>query len=1025
MARISILRKKEIEEFDNPIIVEEEQRVTCFSLDLIEDFGLDLRKPISKVGFLLQLGYFILQRKFFVPQKFHEADIKYVLNLLELENIDIRDYKKASYNKHRKQILSFFNYKSFNYSKHILINEAQELVKTSIKPREMFFSMVDFLNEKRIEIPKYYIFSEIIAKSLSYFELYLEEQIGSILNTEHKAMLDEFITSSYDENTSYYNSPYLITKLKKPSQSLATKKIKESIKDFKAIEELHKIFFPILEKLGISNELLNYYAVWVVKAEHFQFESISSMAMKRIYLISFIIYQYRLRQDFFVDSFIECTKSYRNKCNKEVDNLLKGLKKKKLSFKKGYKSKVSRVLKDLLIERKEISNILYYSNFNSKEKVELIEKILPVEVIEKLSEEIIEQLSELNNLNIDKLENNIFYERLSINYRQLQNKCGNLLLILRFNRLNSDHKLIEAIDDYKRKNGNIDNTSPYGFINPKSFKKIYDRKGNVNKGLYKVILYDEIANGIKSGALNLEYSNKYKSINDYLISSDVWKKNKEKLIQRANLDDFKDPIFFLEHQKKQLDNQYITSNKLLENNEYVRIINGGISIKTPKKQLLYNSGISQFIGEEKEIPLSDILTDVDEVANLQEAFQHYSRKTGKKSIQKELLFAGIMALGCNIGIRKMGKISKNLKPERLERSVQWYFSKGNIDEANRRINALIDNLSLPKLFQKSKNNLQTSSDGQKFNVSVPALHAKYSYKYFGHNKGVSAYSFIDDKNRLFYGTIISTTEREASYVLDGIMHNEGINIEMHSTDTHGYTEIIFGLCNALGVYFAPRISSPSSQILYSFKGKSRLTYENAGYKLLPNKSMYINEQLLIEQWDNILRLICSIKLKESKASTVLSRLNTYSFQNPLNKALKELGRIYKTRFLLKYTVDVELRKKIEMRLNSIELSHKFAKAVYFDNNREFKDGDKINQEIALKCRHLIQNAIVLWNYLYVSQTLALLEQEKVYMEYLKIIKGSSFNSWQHINFLGIYDFNSSLSKKKAFEISRILELKIE
>jgi hypothetical protein len=41
-------------------------------------------------------------------------------------------------------------------------------------------------------------------------------------------------------------------------------------------------------------------------------------------------------------------------------------------------------------------------------------------------------------------------------------------------------------------------------------------------------------------------------------------------------------------------------------------------------------------------------------------------------------------------------------------------------------------------------------------------------------------------------TVISAAEREAAYVIDGLMHNEVVKSDIHSTDTHGYSEFVFG-----------------------------------------------------------------------------------------------------------------------------------------------------------------------------------------------------------------------------------------
>lgn len=122
--------------------------------------------------------------------------------------------------------------------------------------------------------------------------------------------------------------------------------------------------------------------------------------------------------------------------------------------------------------------------------------------------------------------------------------------------------------------------------------------------------------------------------------------------------------------------------------------------------------------------------------------------------------------------------------------------------------------------------------------------------------------------------MISAAEREAGYVIDGLMHNDGMESSIHSTDSHGYSEIVFGLCNAMGIFFAPRIKNYKDQLLYTFRENPRKYYEKMDFKILPSKSQYIDEPILVAQWENILRLLCSIKLKETKSSEVLRRLSS-------------------------------------------------------------------------------------------------------------------------------------------------------
>ena len=102
-------------------------------------------------------------------------------------------------------------------------------------------------------------------------------------------------------------------------------------------------------------------------------------------------------------------------------------------------------------------------------------------------------------------------------------------------------------------------------------------------------------------------------------------------------------------------------------------------------------------------------------------------------------------------------------------------------------------------------------------VSVDSLHAQPSLKYFGRGKGASAYTFIDERHFLYHSTVISSPEREAPYVIDGLMHNEVVKSDIHSTDTGGYSEMLFGVMRLLGFSYAPRIKGFSKQQRYGFR----------------------------------------------------------------------------------------------------------------------------------------------------------------------------------------------------------------
>lgn len=263
--------------------------------------------------------------------------------------------------------------------------------------------------------------------------------------------------------------------------------------------------------------------------------------------------------------------------------------------------------------------------------------------------------------------------------------------------------------------------------------------------------------------------------------------------------------------------------------------------------------------------------------------------------------------------------------------------------------------------------------------------------------------------------MISAADRESASVIDGLMHNDVVRSDIHSTDTHGYTEVVFGLIHLLGFSFAPRIKGIGKQRLYLFRGHDHNARE--GWKMAPDH--YVNDALIRENWDDRLRRVATLKLKENTTSDIFRRLNSYSRQHALYQTLKAFGQVIKSLFILRYVDDLELRQAIEKPLNKVELANRFTRAVAVGNPREFTQAEKEEQEIAEACNRLIKNSIICWNYLYLARPIEKATDAETRENLRCTIAIHSPMSWAHINMLGEYDF----SDEKLRDAIGILPLK--
>ena len=105
-------------------------------------------------------------------------------------------------------------------------------------------------------------------------------------------------------------------------------------------------------------------------------------------------------------------------------------------------------------------------------------------------------------------------EKLSV---QLQLKVSEIIKHLSFNPANSNKSLVAAIEHYKEKDGYIGELAPVSFVTTDEQSYLIDDKGKIKKSLYKALLFWHSAEAIKSGEINLSYSYRYLSVEEYLI----------------------------------------------------------------------------------------------------------------------------------------------------------------------------------------------------------------------------------------------------------------------------------------------------------------------------------------------------------------------------------------------------------------------------------------------------------------------------------------------------------------------------
>jgi TnpA family transposase len=298
---------------------------------------------------------------------------------------------------------------------------------------------------------------------------------------------------------------------------------------------------------------------------------------------------------------------------------------------------------------------------------------------------------------------------------------------------------------------------------------------------------------------------------------------------------------------------------------------------------------------------------------------------------------------------------------------------------------------------------RSSSDGQRFGVQRSSLLSAFYPRYFGYyDRAVTVYTHTSDQFSVFSTKVISCAEREALYVLDGLLENDSdLRIREHFTDTHGYTEQLFGLCYLLGFSFMPRIRNFKEQRLYKpSEGRSH-------GKIDPLFSGPVDLDLIKDQWDSMVRVAASLKNGFVSANVVARRLASSGPSNRLARAFTALGRLVKTTYLLRYINNPVLRRQVQLQLNRGEDRQRLARYVCFGNLGEFRSGNYYEIMNKASCLSLLCNAILVYNSLRIADVLTTVETSGKVFSPETIARVSPLHH-SHVIMNGIYDFSGEI-----------------
>jgi TnpA family transposase len=250
--------------------------------------------------------------------------------------------------------------------------------------------------------------------------------------------------------------------------------------------------------------------------------------------------------------------------------------------------------------------------------------------------------------------------------------------------------------------------------------------------------------------------------------------------------------------------------------------------------------------------------------------------------------------------------------------------------------------------------------------------------------------------------VIAGTAGEAIHALDGLLgHDSNADLTALHVDGGGVSDIVFATMHLLGLDFEPRIPRLSDRRLYAFEPSKRYG------RLAPLFGHRLNRDLIVSHWPDIERVIGAMRDRTVTPSLILKKLSAYRQQNSLAAALREVGRIERTLFTLRWFDDPALRRTVTAELNKGEARNSLARAVAFHRLGRFRDRGLENQQTRAAALNLVTAAIILFNCRYLGHAVEEMRRRGSQIDPAMLSRLSPLG-WDRINLTGDYVWSDHL-----------------
>ncbi|MER6695350.1 transposase [Streptomyces minutiscleroticus] len=331
-----------------------------------------------------------------------------------------------------------------------------------------------------------------------------------------------------------------------------------------------------------------------------------------------------------------------------------------------------------------------------------------------------------------------------------------------------------------------------------------------------------------------------------------------------------------------------------------------------------------------------------------------------KLLERLLLIA--YAYGTNSGISSVAAGEHGHSEEELRYTARRYLTATGLKAAG----VEIANATFAARQETvwGQGTTTVASDSTHFKAWDRNIFTEWHSRYGG--RGVLVYWHIEKGSMAIHSQLLNCTASEVAAAIEGMMrHATDMKAQGNCVDSHGQSEIGFGLTRLLGYDLLPRIKQINKVKLYRPGREDENTYDD----LADAMTRPIRWDVIENNYDQLIKYATAIRVGTASTEAILRRF-TRTASHPVYQAMLEVGRAQKTIFVARYLRDRDLQREIQEGLNVVEGWNGANDIIFFGKSGELSSNRRDQQELSVLALHLLQTALVFVNTLMIQDMLA-------------------------------------------------------